>query len=56
MFMRFPRTNPIRVKPASLAAATDSGIAIAKEVGSTLIGFVRGKRMNIYNSPEKIFF
>jgi FdhD protein len=40
---------------ASLATAIDSGIAVAKDVGLTLIGFVRGKRMNIYNSPEKIF-
>jgi len=39
----------------SLAAAIDSGITVAKGVGLTLIGFVRGKRMNIYNSPEKIF-
>lgn len=39
---------------ASLAAALDSGIAIAKDVGLTLIGFVRGKRMNIYTSPERI--
>ena len=41
---------------ASLAAATDSGIAVAKEVGLTLIGFVRGKRMNIYNFPARINF
>ena len=40
---------------ASLAAAIDSGIAVAKDVGLTLIGFVRGKRMNIYAFPEKIF-
>jgi len=40
---------------ASLAAAIDSGIAVAKEVDLTLIGFVRGKRMNIYNFPERIF-
>jgi len=39
---------------ASLAAAIDSGIAVAKDVDLTLIGFVRGKRMNIYNSPERI--
>jgi len=39
---------------ASLAAAIDSGIAIAKEVDLTLIGFVRGKRMNVYNSPQRI--
>ena len=39
---------------ASLAAAIDSGIAVAKDAGLTLIGFVRGKRMNIYNFPERI--
>jgi len=39
---------------ASLAAAIDSGIAVAIDVGLTLIGFVRGKRMNIYSLPEKI--
>jgi len=39
---------------ASLAAAIDSGIAVARDVGLTLIGFVRGKRMNIYNFPERI--
>jgi len=41
---------------ASLAAAIDSGIAVAKDAGLTLIGFVRGKRMNIYNFPERIDF
>jgi len=39
---------------ASLAAAIDSGIAIAKDVNLTLIGFVRGRRMNIYSFPERI--
>jgi FdhD protein len=39
---------------ASLAAALDSGISIAKDVDLTLIGFVRGKRMNIYNFPKRI--
>ena len=39
---------------ASLAAAIDSGITIAKDVNLTLIGFVRGKRINIYNYPERI--
>jgi FdhD protein len=38
----------------SLAAAIDSGIAIAKSVELTLVGFVRGKRMNIYSFPERI--
>lgn len=35
---------------ASLAAAIDSGIVIAKDVGLTLIG----KRMNVYSFPERI--
>jgi len=39
---------------ASLAGAIDSGIAIAKDVDLTLIGFVRGKRMNVYSAPERI--
>lgn len=39
---------------ASLAAAINSGIAVAKDAELTLIGFVRGKRMNIYNYPERI--
>lgn len=39
---------------ASLAAAVDSGIAIAKDANLTLIGFVRGKRMNVYSFPERI--
>jgi FdhD protein len=39
---------------ASLATAIDSGIVIAKEVELTLIGFVRGRRMNVYSFPERI--
>jgi FdhD protein len=39
---------------ASLAAALDSGIAMAEAANLTLAGFVRGKRMNIYNAPERI--
>jgi len=39
---------------ASLAAALDSGVKIAKKTDLTLIGFVRGKRMNIYTFPERI--
>jgi len=39
---------------ASLAAAIDSGIKIGEDVGLTLIGFVRGKRMNIYTFPERV--
>lgn len=39
---------------ASLAAAIDSGITIAKNFDLTLVGFVRGKRMNVYSFPERI--
>jgi FdhD protein len=39
---------------ASIAAALDSGIEIAKRANLTLIGFVRGKKMNVYNAPERI--
>jgi len=39
---------------SSLAAAIDSGIDVAKQAGVTLIGFVRGQRMNIYTFPERI--
>ena len=39
---------------ASLAAALDSGIKIATDAELTLIGFVRGGRMNIYTFPKRI--
>jgi FdhD protein len=39
---------------ASLAAALDSGIVVAKEADLTLIGFVRGKRMNVYSSVRRV--
>jgi FdhD protein len=39
---------------ASLAAALDSGVAMAEAANLTLVGFVRGKRMNIYNCSERI--
>jgi len=39
---------------ASLAAALSSGIALAKAADLTLAGFVRGKRMNIYNRSDRI--
>ncbi len=38
----------------SLAAAVYSGIEVAKRTGLTLIGFVRGERMNIYTYPERV--
>ena len=39
---------------ASLAAAIDSGIAVARQTGVTLIGFVRGQRMNLFTYPQRI--
>lgn len=39
---------------ASLGAALDSGVAMAEAANLTLAGFVRGKRMNIYNKPKRI--
>ncbi|MDD1777972.1 MAG: formate dehydrogenase accessory sulfurtransferase FdhD [Candidatus Helarchaeota archaeon] len=39
---------------ASMAAATDSGISTANITNTTLIGFVRGKRLNIYTNPFRI--
>jgi FdhD protein len=39
---------------ASMAAAIDSGISIAKDASITLVGFARGKRVNIYTFPERI--
>ncbi|MHA1241775.1 MAG: formate dehydrogenase accessory sulfurtransferase FdhD [Promethearchaeota archaeon] len=39
---------------ASLSAAIDSGIRLASSYGITLIGFARGKRMNIYTIPKRI--
>ena len=39
---------------ASLAAAISSGLEAAQLTRVTLIGFVRGKRMNVYTYPERI--
>ena len=39
---------------ASLAAAMSSGVSAAVNANLTLIGFVRGKRMNIYSFPDRI--
>ena len=39
---------------ASLAAAVDSGIQVAKQTHLTLIGFVRGHRMNVFTFPNRV--
>ncbi|MFX1475399.1 MAG: formate dehydrogenase accessory sulfurtransferase FdhD [Promethearchaeota archaeon] len=41
---------------ASIGAAVDTGVELAEAAGITLIGFVRGTRMNIYAHPERISF
>lgn len=41
---------------ASVAAVLNSGVASAEKANITLVGFVRGKRMNIYTCPERIIF
>jgi len=40
---------------ASFSAAIESGIRLAFAYGITLIGFVRGSRMNIYTHSERIY-
>ena len=39
---------------ASLSAAIESGVRLAFGYGLTLIGFVRGKKLNIYTHPYRI--
>ena len=39
---------------ASLSAAIESGINFAFVYGQTLIGFVRGSKMNIYTHPDRV--
>lgn len=39
---------------ASMTAAIDSGIEVAKKTGITLVGFVLGDKLTIYNSQERI--
>jgi FdhD protein len=39
---------------ASRTASTCLGLMIAEKFGLTLIGFVRGERMNIYRHPQRI--
>jgi len=39
---------------ASIAAALSSGLDAAEKTNVTLVGFVRGKRLNIYSAPERI--
>ena len=39
---------------AGISAPSSLAVEVAQEVGMTLIGFVRGQRMNVYTHPERI--
>jgi len=41
---------------ASLTTAVSSGVEAARRTGQTLIGFVRGARMNVFTYPERIIY
>jgi FdhD protein len=41
---------------ASVSGPLESGIQIAEETGLTLLGFIRGKRMNLYSHINRIRF
>jgi len=38
----------------SKAAPTDLGVKLAEKLGITLVGFVRGNRMNIYSNDWRV--
>ena len=38
----------------SISAPTDLGVRLATDLGMTLIGFVRGKRMNVYTNGWRV--
>jgi FdhD protein len=39
---------------ASVAGPLESGVRIAEAAGITLVGFVRGRRLNVYTHGERI--
>ncbi len=39
---------------ASVAAVLNSGVASAEKANISVVGFVRGKRMNVYTCPQRI--
>ncbi|MGB9936128.1 MAG: formate dehydrogenase accessory sulfurtransferase FdhD [Methanobacterium sp.] len=41
---------------ASKSAPTSSGYTVGEEANVTIIGFVRGKRFNIYTHPERVIY
>jgi FdhD protein len=51
LFKTARRNIPVLI---SRSAPTDMGVKLADELGVTLIGFVRGKRMNVYANDWRI--
>lgn len=45
------RSVPLLVSPS---APTDLAIKIARQMGLTLIGFIRGRRMSVYSAPARV--
>lgn len=45
------RSIPIII---SISAPTDQGVKLANQLGITLVGFVRGKRMNVYTNDWRV--
>jgi FdhD protein len=38
----------------SKSVPTDLGVRLANDLGVTLVGFVRGRRMNVYTHAQRI--
>jgi len=51
LFKVLKRNIPILI---SRAAPTSVGVKLANDLGITLVGFVRGTRMNVYSHPQRI--
>ena len=39
---------------ASRSAPTSAALELAREHGMTVVGFARGRRLNVYTAPERI--
>jgi FdhD protein len=41
---------------AAVSAPSSLAASFARESGQTLIGFLRGRRMNVYANPQRVAF